>query len=294
MRPSLLKIETKKEKSFSIRYDVISAFKGVWHYHPEVELHYVVKGEGVRVIADNIRNFSAGELIFLGENLPHCWRSSEEYRVKGDSLDVEAIVLQFLPDCLGRYLINLPEAYLLPKLFEKARAGMLINGTAKIRIVALMQRLLNEDGLSCIITLIEILKELSETDQYHEIAISRNALYRCTEDERRRFNNICQHTLKHFKREVSLREIASVGNLSTASFCRYFKLMTNKNYCQFITQIRISHACKLIVEDRLSTAAICFESGFYNLSNFYRHFKKHTGMTPLVYKTTYTQRRRAS
>jgi AraC-like DNA-binding protein len=294
MRPSLLKIETKKEKSFSIRYGVIPAFKSVWHYHPEVELHYVVKGDGISIIADSVRNFSAGELIFLGENLPHCWRPSKEYCVEEDALDVEAIVLQFLPDCLGRYLINLPEACLLPKLFEKARAGMLINGTDKVRIVALMQRLLNEDGLSCIITLMEILKELSETAQYHQIAFSKNALYRCTEEESKRFNDICHHTLKHFKREVSLREIASVGNLSTASFCRYFKLMTNKNYSQFITQIRISHACKLIIEDRLSTPAICFESGFYNLSNFYRHFKKHTGMTPLVYKTTYTQRRRAS
>lgn len=294
MRPSLLKIKTKKESSFSIRHDVIPAFKGVWHYHPEVELHYIVKGEGVRLIADNVSNFSAGELVFLGENLPHCWRSSEECFVEEDAQAVEAIVLQFLPDCLGRYLINLPEAYLLPKLFEKAQAGMVINGPAKVKIVALMQRLLNEDELSSIITLIEILKELSETDQYRQIIFSGTALYRCTEDESRRFNNIYHHTLKHFKREVSLREIASVGNLSTTSFCRYFKLMTNKNYCQFITQIRISHACKLIIEDRLSTPAICFESGFYNLSNFYRHFKRYTGMTPLIYKNTYTQQQRAS
>ena len=100
MRPSLLKIKTKKENSFNIRHDVIPAFKGVWHYHPEVELHYVIKGEGVRIIADNVSNFSAGELIFLGENLPHCWRSSEEYFADGSSLNVEAMSSSFCPIAL--------------------------------------------------------------------------------------------------------------------------------------------------------------------------------------------------
>jgi AraC-like DNA-binding protein len=294
MRPSLLKIENTRENSFSIRHDVIPAFKGVWHYHPQVELHYIVKGEGIRFIADNVSNFSAGELIFLGENVPHCWRSGEEYLDTENSPGVEVIVLQFLPDCLGKHLFNLPEAYMLSKLFEKARSGMLINGKAKAKIVTLMQQLLNESGLGCIITLVEILKELSETDQYKPITFSKNALYLCTTDEGTRFNNICHHTLKNFRREVSLSEIASVGNLSTTSFCRYFKMMTNKNYIQFITQIRVNHACKLIIEDRLSTPTICFESGFYNLSNFYRHFKKHTGMTPLVYRNTYLHQRRAS
>lgn len=291
MRPSLFKIETK---TFSIRHDIIPAFKGVWHYHPQVELHYVIKGEGVRFIADNVSNFSTGELVFLGENVPHCWKSGEEYFVENNSPGVEVLVLQFLPDCLGRQLLNLPEAYLLPKLFEKARAGMLINGKAKVKIVALMKRLLNETGIGGIITLIEILKELSETDQYNQITFSKNALYLCTTDEGVRFNNICHHTLKNFRREVPLSEIASVGNLSATSFCRYFKMMTNKNYVKFITQIRVNHACKLIIEDQLSMPAVCFESGFCNLSNFYRQFKKNTGMTPLAYKNAYQHQRRAS
>lgn len=264
-------------------------FKGVWHYHPELELHYVVKGEGIRLVGDKISNFSAGELVFLGENLPHCWRCNEEYFSTYSKMNVEVIVLQFLPDCLGRYLLNLPEAYLLPKLFEKAKAGLTFSGNTRTRVAEMMRQLVEATGMDRLVMLVSILKELSESAEYEEITLSSRKFYASNEIDTNRFNNVCNYTLTNFRREISLEEIAGVGNLSVTSFCRYFKLMTNQKYSDFLTQVRISHACRLLIDDKLSTDAICFESGFCNISNFYRHFKRVTDLTPLVYKNKYMQ-----
>jgi quercetin dioxygenase-like cupin family protein len=123
MKPHFLKVAVKPQNSFSIRHDILPTFRGIWHYHPELELHYVIKGEGVRFIGDNISNFSSGEVTLLGENLPHCWRCKEEYFQQDSGLNVEVIVIHFLPDCLGRYMLNLPEAYLCcPNYLKKLKA----------------------------------------------------------------------------------------------------------------------------------------------------------------------------
>src|ERR1700748_3342149 len=126
MKPHFLKVAVEPRSSFSVRHDRMPSFRGIWHYHPELELHYIIKGEGVRFIGDNICNFSAGEVVLLGENLPHCWRCNEKYFKNDPDINVEVIVIQFLPDCLGKLLLNLPEAYMLPRLFEKAKSGMVI------------------------------------------------------------------------------------------------------------------------------------------------------------------------
>ncbi|QKJ30705.1 AraC family transcriptional regulator [Mucilaginibacter mali] len=289
MRPHFLKLQAQPQNSFSIRRDVLPYFKGVWHYHPELELHYVIKGEGIRLVGDKISNFSAGDLVLLGENLPHCWRCNEEYFSAYSKMNVEVVVLQFLPDCLGRYLLNLPEAYLLPKLFEKAKAGLSFTGNTRARVAEMMQQLVDLSGMDRLVTMVSILKELSESAECSEITLTKRKFYTSNEIDTNRFNNICNYTLTNFRREISLEEIAEVGNLSVTSFCRYFKLMTNQKYSDFLTQIRISHACRLLIDDKLSTDTICFESGFYNISNFYRHFKKVTELTPLVYKNKYMQ-----
>lgn len=286
MKPLFHKVPTSIQSSFEIRHDKSPNFGKVWHYHPELELHYVIKGEGVRFIGDNINNFTADEIILLGENLPHTWRCNEEYFQKSKKLDVEAIVIQFLPDCLGHDFLQLPESYLIPKLFEKAKKGIIIHGKAKTALKKLMQKAPEASSLDKLILLIQILKTLAETKEYTEIA-SAHAFYQSNESDSIRLNKICSYTLSNYKKAISLEEIASLSNLSVTSFCRYFKLMTKKTYYDFLVEIRISHACRMLIENKKPTEIICFECGFNNVSNFYRHFKKVTNTTPMEYKNSY-------
>jgi AraC-like DNA-binding protein len=292
MKAQFHKVPVSTQNSFSIRHDRQANFGTVWHYHPEVELHYVIKGEGVRLVGDNISNFSSNEIILLGENIPHTWRCKEEYFQQNPELAVEAIVIQFLPDCLGRYFLGLPEAYLLPKLFEKAKNGLIINGKTKEQLTALMREAVAATNLNRIVLLLSILKVLAETNEYETISTKYHAFAQSNESDTIRINKVCSYTLTNYKREITLDEIASISNLSVTSFCRYFKLITKKTYYDFLIEIRISHACRLLIEDKLSTEALCFECGFNNVSNFYRHFKKITKMTPLEYKRNYLNQSR--
>ncbi len=286
MKPLFHKVPTQIQASFSARHDVQPNFGSLWHYHPELELHHVIQGKGVRFIGDNIGNFSTGEVVLLGSNLPHMWQCNEEYYQDHPTRKVEAIVIQFLPDCMGKDFMNLPEMYLLPKLFENARKGMKFTGRSRAILEELMYKATRATDMERLIVLLSILKTMAETDEYLSIA-SAHAFFKSNQVDAVRINKVCTYTLSNYKKEISLEEIAAIANLSVTSFCRYFKLMTKKTFYDFLIEIRISHACRLLVEDILPTEVICFECGFNNVSNFYRHFKKITDMTPLEYKKKY-------
>ncbi|RZL29198.1 MAG: AraC family transcriptional regulator, partial [Pedobacter sp.] len=151
----------------------------------------------------------------------------------------------------------------------------------------LMKAAIDATNLDRIIILLSILKTLAETDEYETIVTSKNTFYQSNESETLRINKICTYTLSNYKKDITLDEVASLSNLSVTSFCRYFKLMTKKTYYDFLIEIRVSHACRFLIENKLPTEMICFDCGFNNVSNFYRHFKKVTGMTPLDYKRKY-------
>ncbi|QRR02657.1 AraC family transcriptional regulator [Dyadobacter sandarakinus] len=282
MKPHFHKVPIPSRTSFSIRHDKDSGFGTVWHYHPELELHYLVRGKGVRFIGDNISNFSDGELILLGENLPHTWRVEEGM----PNTAMEAIIIHFLPNCLGSDLLHLPEAYQIPKLFERARRGLRIWGSTRDEVVALMHAAVHAQNLDRLIALLSILKILAETTEAETIA-SGHAFYKSNDSETLRLNKVYAYTLSHYKNDITLQDVASIANLGITSFCRYFKLMTKKTYNDFLVEIRISHACRFLIEDKMGTEVICYECGFNNISNFYRHFRKVTGMTPLEYKRKY-------
>jgi AraC-like DNA-binding protein len=283
MKAHFHKVPISLQNSFSVRQDIQSFFSTIWHYHPEIELHYTLKGEGVRFIGDNISNFSKGDMVLLGQNLPHTWRCREEYFMENSNLEVEAIVLHFLPECLGRDFLNLPEAYLIPKLFDKAKRGLIVEGEAKERIATLMHSAVEANNLDSLIVLLSILKILAENEDMKTIA-SPQAQHKTNDSELERLNTIYSYTFSHYKREIKLEEIAAIANLSVTSFCRYFKQTTKKSYNDFLIEIRISHVCRALIEDKLATEVISFECGFNNVSNFYRHFKKVTKMTPFEYK----------
>lgn len=288
MKPHFHKVPRPIQTSFSIRHDVEPSFDTTWHYHPELELHCVLKGEGIRFIGDKIGNFSAGEMILLGENMPHTWYCKEEDSPKGSHKHIEAIVLQFLPDCMGHDFLMLPEARMLLKLYEKAKKGMVIHGDTYKKLLKLLFKMLNTEGLERMVILLSILNLLSETEEYTFVS-NTYSFHPPGKQETERLSAVYNYTLSNFKKVITLEEIAAISNLTVTSFCRYFKLMTRKTYYDFLTEVRVSHVCRLLIEDKLSIPHISHQCGFLNISNFYRQFKKVTGFTPVTYKRNYLQ-----
>jgi AraC-like DNA-binding protein len=287
MKPHYHKVPKNLENSFSLRKDVSANFESTWHYHPELELHYTKKGEGLRFIGDNISNFYSDEMLLLGENLPHTWKSHDAYLHPQSKLEVETMVMHFLPDCLGQEFLSLPEAYALTQLFKKAKNGLLINGDTKRKLLSLLEAAHQAENLNRIALFISILSTLAETNEYEPIA-SAHAFYQSNQLETDRLNQIYTYTLKNYMNKISLTEIASLSCLSITSFCRYFKIMTNKTYTDFLSEIRISYACKFLIENKeLTIESISTETGFNNASNFFRQFKKTIGLTPKAYRKKY-------
>ncbi len=284
MKPYFHKVPVPIQNSFSVRHDRINGFGKLLHYHPELELHYIIRGEGIRIIGDNVSHINAGEIILLGENLPHAWREKEnkEY-LETSEFQIEAIVIQFTPSCLGKYFFQLPEAYLIPRLFELAKKGLIINGAAADKVKEIIRLIIDCSKFEKIIMLLKILQIISESEELETISAS-YAFNQPNPIDTDRINNIIAYTLSNFDKEITLEEVASLSNFSITSFCRYFKSITRKTYFDFLTEVRISHTCRMIKEDRYALSYICYKCGFNNVSNFYRHFKKIMGMTPLDYK----------
>ncbi len=288
MKPHLLKIPKEEQHSFSVRYDVVSHFYNKWHYHPELELVYIIEASGRQFIGDSIHHFKNDDLILVGSNLPHLWRCDEKFLEKGSKLKVEAIIVHFLPDCFGRDFFKLPENKSLLQLFQKARMGVRIKNQSRDIVAGLMRQLVQARNSERIILLLQILETISQSGQTKTIC-SEELNFQYSKTEAERLNTIYQYILNNFSHQLTLEQIAKVAHLTPNGFCRYFKSRIKKTFSKFLLEVRIGHACKLLAESEKTVADICYESGFNNFSNFNRHFKIIAGRTPLNHRKYYQE-----
>jgi AraC-like DNA-binding protein len=287
MRPQLLKVLKGPGHSFSIRQDLVPHVNNRWHYHKEVELIHFKKGEGTQFIGDNIKRFKAGDVALVGSNLPHYWRFDDSYFEENPKVGADVRVVHFCEDFWGNNFLDLPENANIKAVLDKAKRGLQITGRTRMAVAEILEDLLDADGPQRIILLIKALITISGCKQLEPLA-SIGFKHDFVEAENDRINNIYDYTLKNFKRPIQLEEIAAVANISPNSFCRYFKSRTRKTYSQFLIEIRVGHACKLLIESGMSIKQLCYESGFNNFTSFHKYFKLITGKSPLVYQKEFT------
>lgn len=278
MKPFLLKVDVAPEQSFAIRNQVNPLYYSHWHFHAELELMHVRSGSGIRFVGDSIENFQAGDLILLGSNLPHFWRSGT---TKDESI-CEATVVQFEEEFWGKQFLNLPEAVQIKDLFHRARRGIRITGETRKVVGAFMQTLSEANGLQRIVLLLQILQVIAQSPEISFLSSTGFNLVLHANDSDR-IAKIYAFTLANFSKKIKLAEAAAAIHLTPTAFSRYFKMHTRKTYSQFLQEIRVGHACKLLIEGKWSIGQISLESGFQNFSNFNRYFKAITKLTPQEY-----------
>ncbi|EHQ24538.1 AraC family transcriptional regulator [Mucilaginibacter paludis] len=288
MIAQLYKVAAMPGYSFNAGHDIVPYFYNQWHYHPEIELIHIVRGTGSRFIGDSVDSFKDDDLILIGANLPHLFRNDEVY-YKGDSgLLAESFTIHFLPDIFGQTFLSLPENKPISVLLDKAAYGISIHGETKARVKTMMQTINFAPKSERIILLMQLLNVIAYADDNMPIAHF-NSSHTVNRSDESRLNKVYQYTLNNFAREITLAEIAAIVYMVPHSFCRYFKSRTNKRYSQFILEVRVSMACKLLSETDQSIAVVCYESGFKNFSNFNRHFKAIAGKSPLEYRKSYRE-----
>jgi YesN/AraC family two-component response regulator len=264
--------------SFTIKHNVYPNFLKIWHYHPELELVLILKSTGTRFIGDSIEKFKEGEVVLIGENLPHMWLNEKKYFEENSNLVSEAFAFHFKKDFLGNSLLEAPEFKDIKILLENSKFGLKfrkINSDVKIK----MQNLSTLDGFD---RLIEFLKILMDLAQHKDIKFLSSTgfinTFKKTGNEN--LDKTYAFIFKNFTNQITLDDVASIANMNPSSFSRFFKRVNRKSFNEYLNEIRIGYACKLLTEHRYNITTICYESGFNNISNFNRQFKKITGKSP--------------
>lgn len=290
MKAKLLERKSPFDRSFLVAKHSYPYFLDIWHYHSELELVYILKSKGTRFIGDNIEQFDKGDLILIGENLPHLWQNDPEYFEKKVEASAEAYSVHFNKNFAGEEFLNLPEMKQVRKLLEKANQGIKFLGEAKKNALSWMQKLHDAEGLDQLVILMEFLAILSKEDEIELLSTDGFSFpLHITGDDR--VDKVYSFTFNNFKRNITLEEVAELVHLNPTAFCRYFKKSTKKTYSKFLNEIRVGYACKLLIEERLNISEVGYECGFNNLSNFNRQFKNVMDISPSEYMKKHKKHR---
>lgn len=283
MRAQLLKLSRRSDLSFSVRRDRVPYVNNRWHFHEEVELIHFRSGEGSQFIGDSVKRFKADDVVLVGANLPHYWRFDDVYFEDDAAVSADVTVSHFTETFWGERFLELPENAALKVLLHNAKRGIVLTGVTRHKVAGLLDQLIDASGAQRIVLLIEALSLIASCDDI-EILSSIGFNPDMLDLDSDRINAVYDYTLKNFNRKIELKEIAEVANLSQNSFCRYFKSRTGKTYSQYIIELRVGRACKLLIENRLCLKQLCYESGFNNFTSFHKYFKMITGKSPLNYQ----------
>jgi AraC-like DNA-binding protein len=283
MEPVLLKVNQPDTMSFSVnQFHYLSSFPGLWHYHPEYELTLIVRGQGIRFVGDHLERFEEGDLVLIGKNLAHTWKS-DPVNVHGPS---EAIVAQFREDFLGELFLKLPEMIPVRSLLQQAARGIKVTGASRAVLADQMKQMYALQGAARLLHLLSLLTSLAETEDAVFLA-SEGYCNHKVESDSERLNTVYGYIMTNFQKPIRLTDVAEMAHMSPTAFSRYFTQRTRKSFSQFLIEKKVGYACRLLIGRDLSILQICYECGFQNVSSFNKQFKKITSLTPKQYQQNF-------
>jgi AraC-like DNA-binding protein len=270
--------------SFLFRKFGKSAFDAPYHFHEEIELTYILHGNGKRYVGSHMENFTAGDLVLLGANLPHCWKLEPD---KQDNEEASAIVIQFSMNFLGEDFFNKPELQNVKKLFQKSSSGISFNSGVRSTVNKSLKLLAEEkSNFKMLMGLLEILQRLALSNEYILLDQQRSVAEQ-SRAEQERINPVFAYLVENFRTQVSLDEASSIANMTPNAFCKYFKKITRKTFMETVIEYRLNYATQQLVQTDKPISEISFDSGFGDVSHFYKMFKHKMHQSPLNYRKTF-------
>ena len=275
-----IRLTKEPDKSF-IFYNENAPF-AKWHNHPEYELVLITQGWGRRSIGDNIDSFKPGDIAFIGPYLPHEYVCDQICFKDANKILSECIVIQFDHTFLGEQFFQLPENKQLLKILSDAKHGFkFIQGSGK-KIAEIMGSMVKMNDTERLYALFSIFSQLAEKPRY-ELLSSPQFVAGFLSDDNEVINKVVQYLMQHFQHNIRVTDLLNIAHMSNSSFCTLFKSTYRMTFKDYLLKIRIGYACRLLMENNKSISEIAFKSGFENLSNFNRQFKKIKKITPKEY-----------
>lgn len=284
------KIPKTSQESFRLQEDKEFYFYDNLHQHPEVQLTLILNSEGKVIVGDFIGSFKPGDIFLIGTNLPHVFRNDPKYYEELNEGQAHSISIFFEWQSFGEKFLSLPELTNLQGFTKLTDRGLYLQEPLKSRIAQLLKQIFKRDGMDRLIILLKILNILSSGSKDMDPLASSGSCHDFDESDGKRLADIYQFTMKEFHRKITLEEVAARAHMTTNSFCRYFKKRTRKSYLDFLTEIRIGHARKLLQYEDLSISQISYEVGFNNQSNFNRKFREVCAITPTEFRRLYERK----
>jgi len=253
-----------------------------WNHHPEYEIHLIRKGSGRLLAGDYVGPFAAGQVAMIGPDLPHDWIGDLS---PNEVLEGRDVVIQFTGELLRSLSTLAPELGEYLPLLERARRGLEFKGDTARTAAALIEEIGTLRGAKRLLGLFSLLGLLAKAPATEVVTLA-SACYAPNLDARSsaRIHQAFDYLLSELTEDIRLSVIAQRVGMSEAGFSRFFKKVTGHGFIELARKLRIQRACRLLLRPELSVAAICFEVGYANLSNFNRHFRTETQQTPSQYR----------
>ncbi|MGJ8743989.1 AraC family transcriptional regulator [Polaribacter sp.] len=266
---------------------VIPSLNVAWHFHIEFEIVYITKSHGIRFVGDNVSPFFPGDLVLVGSLLPHLWRSDPSYYdpENPDKTNcVKTIVTKFTEDFLGQDFFKIHEFQKINKLLEEAKFGIYFSKEVSKRLHNHIIELPKLPRTEQYIKLLDLLYQLSLVDVEDRVVLSSSDMRQSTKESSERIDNVLRYISDNYASKIDLREISEVACLTTNSFCRFFKKTTNKSFTQFLNEIRIRNASRILIQQNSPISEVCYNVGFNSITNFNKQFKQIMGVTPKMFR----------
>ncbi len=285
--PVFERVVTAHDETFLWRCDDYPWERNVWNVHPEVEIHLVRNASGVVLVGDHIGSFEPGHLAMVGGGLPHDWVTPT---ARGDLIRGRDIVVQFLPDRIRHAAAVLPEMAGIERLLTAASRGLAFHGETRRRGAELMEAMGAAEGLDRLALFLRLLATLAAGSEHHVLSSESFAPSR----DDRSFNAAATafaFIVENVRRDIRLGDLADHLGMSEWACSRFFKKNSGNSFTDYVAQLRVGHACKLLTETDMPVTDICFEVGYGNVSNFNRVFRLARGITPSSYRRLARNRR---
>lgn len=252
------------------------------HYHPEYELNFIKNGKGVRrVVGNHMEIIEDYELVLVGPNLPHCWEQHQ-----APNKEVYEITIQFPENLFDENFLNRRIAKSMKDLFQRARYGIAFSPEVAKKLLPDLQKLTAEESLATHLGFFSLIYNLSVSENQTVLNVPDQTYFK--EEKNTRLSLLYNFLNKHYNEKILLSDVADYLNMSVVSLNRFLKKHTNRTFVDFLNDIRLSFACRWLLEDNLSVSEIAFKSGFNNLAHFNRVFKKSKGQTPSQFRDEFS------
>ncbi len=281
MKIAQLRLQQETDKSFIV-HNEFHPF-APWHHHPEYELVLVLKGKGKRMVGDNVDRFREHDLIFTGPFLPHQWLPDVCHPEHPDNHEERCFVIQFLYDFLGEKFFEVPENASLKKFLIGSSRGCIFYGEARRKIISILLKMTDTDDAGQLFGLISIFEIFASTSEYYYLS-SPASVESFMLKENESMQKALQYIMQNFQKDVQIKDLLEVTNMSYATFYNYFRRNYKVPFKEYLLDIRIDYACKLLKDETLNISEIAYSCGFENLSNFNRQFRRLKSMTPSQYQ----------